>query len=93
MALERLSAFVQGDGILKLHLALLQPGDDGLQFAQRRLETEAGNVGRWAWRGDGAAPDAGGNCTADIDPAGDGRKGLRRAHRTVSGALHHQSDM
>ena len=60
MALQRLAALVQGDGILKLHLALLQPGDDGFQLAQRRLETEAGDVGGWGWRGDGSAPDAGG---------------------------------
>ena len=44
MGLQRLAALVQENGILKIHLALLQPGDNGFQFAQGRLEAEAGDL-------------------------------------------------
>jgi len=60
MGLQRLAAFVQGDGILKLDFALLQAGDDGLQLTQSRLEAEAGDLGRnrrGFGGGDGTAPD------------------------------------
>ena len=38
MGLQGLSAFVQSDGILKIHLALFQTGDNGFQLLERALE-------------------------------------------------------
>jgi len=40
MALERLSAFVQNDGILKIHLALFQARNDGLKLLERAFEAQ-----------------------------------------------------
>ena len=40
MQLQQLAALIQRDGILKIHLALLQPGNDGLQFLERALERQ-----------------------------------------------------
>jgi hypothetical protein len=40
MIFERLPAFVQSDGILKIDLALLQPGDNGFQFLEGAFEAQ-----------------------------------------------------
>jgi hypothetical protein len=40
MALQGLSAFVQGDGILKVHLALLKAGNNGFQLLERAFEAQ-----------------------------------------------------
>ena len=48
MGLQRLAAFIQGDGILKIDLALLQAGNDGFQLPERALKAQLfdGLVGR-----------------------------------------------
>jgi hypothetical protein len=56
MGLQRLAALVQDDGILKVHFALFQPGDNGFQLAQGRLETETGDLDGFGG-GDRTAPD------------------------------------
>jgi hypothetical protein len=40
MIFECLSAFVQSNRILKVHLALLKPGDDGFQLLERAFEAQ-----------------------------------------------------
>jgi hypothetical protein len=56
MKFERLSAFIQSDGILKIHLALLQPGDDGFQLLESAFKAQffdglAGIFGLWGRNG------------------------------------------
>ena len=48
MGLQRLSAFIERDGIFQIHLALLQARDNAFQLLESRLETEALNSGRLA---------------------------------------------
>ena len=40
MGLQRLSAFVQGNGIFQVHLALLQAGDNGFQLFEGAFEAQ-----------------------------------------------------
>ncbi len=40
MALEGLSPFVQGNGVLKIHLTLLQAGNNGLKLLERPFEAQ-----------------------------------------------------
>src|SRR5436190_2022108 len=59
MCLQRLSAFVQSNGVFQVHLALLQPGDDGFQFLERPLKAQF--FYDWAFgglRGNDEAPTA-----------------------------------
>src|SRR5689334_6666519 len=48
MRLQRLAAFVQGDGIFQIHFALLQARDNAFQLLERRLEAQAVDGGRLA---------------------------------------------
>jgi hypothetical protein len=60
MGFQRLAALVQDDGILEVDLALLQPGDNGLQLTKGCLEAEAGDRGQKRvgfGGGDRTAPD------------------------------------
>ena len=50
MGLQRLSAFVQGDGIFQIHLALLQARDNGFQLLEGRLEAQSSNGWPALWR-------------------------------------------
>src|SRR5204862_6882299 len=58
MRLERLSAFVQSEGILEIHLALLQTRNNGLKLLERRFEAQVfGRLGRAFWGlGNGGTP-------------------------------------
>ena len=49
MRLQRLSAFVQSDGILEIHLALFQAGNDGLKLLERGFEAEIFDRLGWAF--------------------------------------------
>lgn len=40
MQLQQLPALIQSDGILKVDLTLLQPGDDAFQFLERAFERQ-----------------------------------------------------
>ena len=51
MRLERLSAFVQSDGILKVDLALFQTGNDGLKLLERGFEAYVFDRLGWAFWG------------------------------------------
>jgi len=48
MGLQRLSAFVQSDGILEIHLALFQTGN-GLKLLERGFEAEIFDRLGWAF--------------------------------------------
>jgi hypothetical protein len=56
MALQRLAALVQGDGIFQVDLALLQPRNNGLQFLERQFETQAVNGGGFGGRRNDVSP-------------------------------------
>ena len=43
MGLEGLSALIESDGILQVYGALLQPGDDLLEFLEGDLKAQAGD--------------------------------------------------
>ena len=51
MRLQRLSAFVQSDGILEIHLALFQTGNNGLKLLERGFEAELFDRLGWAFGG------------------------------------------
>src|SRR6185369_10613591 len=40
MRLQRCAALIEGDGIFQVDLALFEPGNDVLQFSERRFETQ-----------------------------------------------------
>ena len=53
MRLQRLAALIERDGILKIHFALLQPGNNGFQLPERALKAQVfdglvGPLGIWA---------------------------------------------
>jgi hypothetical protein len=43
MGLEGLSALIESDGVLKVHGALLQPGDDFLQLLEGGFKAQRGD--------------------------------------------------